>query len=117
MTTTTIKAHSQQSEQALEGQLRTIESDYQHLFEQMSDALINLLFAKLHRILVEEAGPLEERFAFRVVFEPEQYDNGVEFNASAACYHSDDDEVDWLDEVLRAEDYGEVERLIGELNL
>jgi hypothetical protein len=117
MTTQTTRASSQQSEQTLEGQLRTIEADYQRLFEQKGDALINLLFAKLHRLLIEEAGPQEEQFAARVVFETERYDTGVEFNASAACYHRDGDEVDWLDEALREEDYGEVERLIGELNL
>jgi len=116
MTMKTQTASSQQTEQVLEGQLRSIEAAYQRLCQQMSDALIQLLFAKLHRWPIEEAEPSEDRRAFRVVFKTEQYDNGVEFNAAAICYNRDDDEVGGLDGYLRPEDYGEVEALIGELN-
>jgi hypothetical protein len=116
MTTKTTGAYSQQTEQMLEGQLRTIDADYRRLFEQKSDALINVLFAKLHRLLIAEVEPPEERMAFRIVFHAEHFDNGVEFNASAACYNRDGVEVGALDELLRAGDYFEVERLLGELN-
>jgi len=119
VTTKTTRAYAQQTEQALEGQLQTIESDYQRLFEQKSAALINLLFAKLHRILIDnEVAPAQEAewITHRVRFQTQAYDNGLEFDASAFCYNRDDNEIGALDEILSAEDYGEVETLICDLN-
>jgi hypothetical protein len=116
--TKTTTAFSQQTEPLIEGQLHTIEADYQRLFEQKSDTLIQLVFAKLHRMLIDEVPPLEGGVPWirRVQFQAERYDTGVEFNAEARCYDRDDNEAGALDELLRTDEYDEIESLIGELN-
>jgi hypothetical protein len=119
MTAKTTRACSQQTEQMLEGQLRTIDADYRRPFEQRSDAMINLLFAKLHRMLIDEwpsmVGDLP--WVRRVLIQTEQFDNGIEFNPAATWYDRDDNTICALDQILRAEDHDAIAGLLGELTM